>query len=145
MSSKRKFQDHPTSVDSSLLKKPSIENKTFVDDAEKTKTSIRSDKKEDIVKKVPTRPVSATPPPLLSRANDAISVSKSNKLAAVTALAIATTSEDDCPVLYSGHANGKICKWSLATNTISWERQIFADVSEGINLSKLEHLQYNLC
>jgi hypothetical protein len=82
------------------------------------------------------KPIPRDPPPILSNTNDSVIVSKSKALAGVTALAIAPIANDEFPALYSGHANGKICKWNLATNLKIWERQVFTDMSEGTEMPK---------
>ncbi len=76
-------------------------------------------------------------PPILSNSNDSVIVSKSKEMSSVTAIAIATTTNDEYPALYSGHADGKICKWDLETNAKIWEKQVFCAtfmLPEGANI-----------
>lgn len=90
---------------------------------DETHGSVYVELKEDTPKHFPGDPT------ILSEGKDAIVISQSNSLAGVTALAIAPIINSDYPALYSGHEDGKVCKWSSSTNTKLWERQIFANRS----------------
>eukprot|EP00979_Chaetoceros_neogracilis_P013888 scaffold4149_cov224-Chaetoceros_neogracile.AAC.1 len=72
------------------------------------------------------RPVA---PPILSKKDDSIDISKAKVLAPVTALAIAPEGETTT-ILYSGHRNGEVRKWNLETNKQIWKKQVFQHPDE---------------
>ena len=66
-------------------------------------------------------------PPCLGKQEDAIVISKcNNRKKLVTALAI-TEESDGKSVLYSGHDDGTLTKWSLDSNEEIWNKRIYAD------------------
>lgn len=65
-------------------------------------------------------------PPILGKEEDAVVISPGgDKKKLVTALAIAE--EGGRPILYSGHDDGHMTKWSLEDNSMIWSKQIYAD------------------
>ena len=68
-------------------------------------------------------------PTVLASSKDVTVISKcNNKKKLVTALAL--SEEDGKAVLYSGHNDGTLSKWSLLDNELLWTKQVYVDASE---------------